>query len=1816
MNKKTILTLSTVVLVAVALVGFVIMAGYQQWVSESDHGIEENNATLAAPGEDDLLERPDASDEQSEANGSVAIEEMTANDTGTDTQDKQSEISVGNEITVRFKPDVGEDVINAINSKYGTSVKRTSRFIPEIKVLSVPQNKSVEEMVKIYANLSEVESAEPGGKIFGTKEWPRAPTAEYVPGEFLVRFKSGVSEDVISEINSKYEVSVKRTSYSGTKVLSVPKNKTVEGMVGIYSNLSEVKYAQPNHLLHGFMVPNDPLYSLQWHLDNDDHGGINMESAWDMSTGNGVVVAVLDSGVAYENYGPYCQAPDLAGTTFVQGYDFVNGDTHPNDDHFHGTFVTGTIAQTTNNNYGAAGVAFDCSIMPVKILDNTLEGTPADFKDGVYYAVDHGADIICAAVGGPPSPEIESAVEYAYNNGVTVIAAAGIAGKPPQYPAAYDDYAIAVGATRYDETRAYYSPTGSYLDLVAPGGDLTVDQNGDGEPDGVLQQTFDGDPCNFDFWFANGTSAAAAHVSGVAALAVATGVTGPDNVRDILQSTAEDKGAPGWDEEYGWGIVDARLGEIPKRPITVGFSSYEDPDYWYHIYGFEVYGIGASITLRVSKAEKTLSVHEVLIGIWRINVDKPLSQSAPVTVNAGLIELKIEEWGLVPYGSYDYAHVVTVHFHCFPFDDTDWTFLDVYGSGFMKVFDWEFSDGISEAEKNAAMAAFERGEIPQRLYSFILNGHAGTNDIYEPDDDWHELTEDTIAIGETQTHSLLPATENDWLRFSLPAESAITMGIRSHSYALRVELFDWGLNYKAGMTGVTQDVTTDVLQPGTYYVKITSAAGEPVDQYEFFVYVPEPPADWTDAKHLADIEAEKCVHDTGEILPPADTDWYKFTLLAAFDVEIEVRGDENRDAEMWLYDSSGVPTAHIGYDDNSGEGLLPKITAQSLEPDTYYFKLESKDDESLLYSIVLKAATPGQLGDSYEDDDTYDKARLITDGEMQTHSFYPAGDEDWVKFTLDSAADVTIETSGPGDADTEMWLYNGTCPTSDADTNVGYTSQNPEQTVFEDDFSTDPWSRWTYYYPMGWSSSGGYVYLPYTSGEYIYYWSQMEHIFPSWPLDGCVEGKLQYTFEAYSSTGDNAGITVGYQRGDYLLRYESHGAPYDGQEYPTWTTKSFTFDGQVGTDKSGDWGIVIGMHTKLSGVTPYGNVKVTDIKFYRREDAPPYKPGNPSPDNCAADVSTSTTLSWEGGDPDGYDTVKYDVYLGTAPGSLSLVCSDTTSESCSVTGLALDTTYYWKVVAKDSFGKTSETDIWSFYTGAELTQVAYDDNNGSGSYSKITETLDAGTYYVKVKEKNDNTADSYNIKLLVGASPYASFTYTPSLGLTTGNITFNASDSYDPAGSISSYSWDFDASNGIQEDATGVEVTHQYTTAGNYTVTLTVTGTSGTDTVSKNVTVKAPPVANFSYSGSGTEITFTDTSTDPDGAEIIGWYWDFEDGITNTTQNPTHVFEQGEMDYEVTLVVMDNDSLVNKTTMVVHAGSGPVNEPPSANFTYSQDNLTVQFNGTSADSDGSVIGWLWEFGDGTLSLLENPIHNYTASGTYTVTLTVTDDDGAADSTLKVTNVSASVIYVNTSGWWYEGEPFNPSSTPIQDAVNNASAGCCNIAVKDGIYRENVKIDKLLAIQSENGSANCIINAANPNDHVFEVTADYVNISGFTVKGATGDGCGIYVFGNNSKIYENDIKYNGDYGIKLYNSFGNCIYGNSFIDNNIDHPEHTSQAYDNGVNHWTSTVKLGYYYNGTGPSHAHDHYIGNYWSDYAGEDLDGDGIGDTPYHIDG
>lgn len=403
-----------------------------------------------------------------------------------------------------------------------------------------------------------------GSDFFEKNELKTIQGPKWSPGEILVKFKRGVSESSILKANQKHDAAVISKSSRGEFLrLRVPPTKTVEEMVEIYSKNPNVEYAEPNFLAFALFVPNDPYYSYQWHFDNPSSGGIQMESAWDVETGStNVIVAVIDTGVAYENKGRrYKLAPDLAGTSFVPGYDFINNDTHPNDDEGHGTHVTGTIAQRTNNNSGVAGIAFNVSIMPIKVLNSKGSGSYAGIADGIYFAADNGADVINMSLGGSsPATTLKNALAYAYNKGVTIVCAAGNeyqSGNPPSYPAAYDAYCIAVGATRFDETRSYYSNTGSYVDITAPGGDINVDQNFDGYGDGILQQTFGNNPKSFGYYFYQGTSMAAPHVAGVAALLISNGVTGPANVRNVLQITAKDKGPSGWDDKYGWGIVDA-----------------------------------------------------------------------------------------------------------------------------------------------------------------------------------------------------------------------------------------------------------------------------------------------------------------------------------------------------------------------------------------------------------------------------------------------------------------------------------------------------------------------------------------------------------------------------------------------------------------------------------------------------------------------------------------------------------------------------------------------------------------------------------------------------------------------------------------------------------------------------------------------------------------------------------------------------------------------------------------------------------------------------------------------------------------------------------------------------------------------------------------------------------------------------------------------------------------------------------------------------------------------------------------------------------
>lgn len=391
---------------------------------------------------------------------------------------------------------------------------------------------------------------------------------KHVPGEILVKFIPGVSEEKIRSINTGHGTRVTYTSpYAGFKILKIPVTKTVEEMVEIYSKNPNIEYAVPNAIASSFMIPDDPLYKYQWNLKNGI-GGINLEPAWDMSAGktpagDRVIVAVLDTGVAYEDYSIYRKAPDLMSATFVSGYDFVNNDAHPNDDNSHGTHVAGTIAQSTNNNYGVAGAAYDCSVMPVKVLNKQGSGTLQQLVDGIYFATNNGSKVISMSLGYSPGyypgQVLDDALNYAYSKGVTIVAAAGNDETGTvSYPAAYEK-CIAVGAINSGGLLSDYSNYGEALDVVAPGGD-GIDRDGDGYGDGILQNTFNPNtknPKDFGFWFFSGTSMATPHVSGIAALLISRGANGPDQVRAAMQNTATDLGVKGLDGYYGHGLVNA-----------------------------------------------------------------------------------------------------------------------------------------------------------------------------------------------------------------------------------------------------------------------------------------------------------------------------------------------------------------------------------------------------------------------------------------------------------------------------------------------------------------------------------------------------------------------------------------------------------------------------------------------------------------------------------------------------------------------------------------------------------------------------------------------------------------------------------------------------------------------------------------------------------------------------------------------------------------------------------------------------------------------------------------------------------------------------------------------------------------------------------------------------------------------------------------------------------------------------------------------------------------------------------------------------------
>ncbi len=368
-----------------------------------------------------------------------------------------------------------------------------------------------------------------------------------------------------------------------------------------------MSYAVPDYIAHiaGDWYPNDTgrdgkpkgWEKVQWNFL--PRAGVNAPAAWanlraDRRAGaRGVTIAVVDTGIAYRNWKSFKRSPDFVGVRFAHPCDLVAGrirgglctDRYPLDRESHGTFVTGTIAEATNNRYGLTGLAYGATIMPVRVLDANGNGDASTIATGIRYAVQHGAQVINLSIEFSPGttsaqiPDVVSAITYAHDHNVVVVGAAGNdEDNALDYPAALPDV-ISVGATTDDLCLASYSDIGKGLDLVAPGGgdDAPAVPGSVCHPErnlpDIYQMTFENSsqPDSFGFpggWF--GTSMAAPDVSAAAAMVIASGVIGahptPDAILARLEATARPLGG-GWPNSYyGYGLLDIGAATAPGGP--------------------------------------------------------------------------------------------------------------------------------------------------------------------------------------------------------------------------------------------------------------------------------------------------------------------------------------------------------------------------------------------------------------------------------------------------------------------------------------------------------------------------------------------------------------------------------------------------------------------------------------------------------------------------------------------------------------------------------------------------------------------------------------------------------------------------------------------------------------------------------------------------------------------------------------------------------------------------------------------------------------------------------------------------------------------------------------------------------------------------------------------------------------------------------------------------------------------------------------------------------------------------------------------------
>jgi serine protease len=436
----------------------------------------------------------------------------------------------------------------------------------------------------------------PGAGVAAAADGAAPRSVAYVPDEVVVRYAADAGKQAQAAVERATGAAGQQAIAPRTRVVPIRDGASVTQTIAELERRDAVLSATPNWKarIASTTFPNDPGRSntpggwrnLQWNLLPGF--GVDAPAAWEnliragRPGGRGVVVAVLDTGVAYRNKGRFRRSPDLSPYRFVAGYDFVDRDRYPLDHNGHGTHVASTIIESAHNGIGVTGIAYGARVMPVRVLDRFGEGASADIAAGIRFAARKGADVMNLSVEFDSSvrirdiPEIAQALRFARRRGTLVVAASGNShARRVAFPARAANV-VSVGATTEHGCQAEYSNGGSDLDLVAPGGggDAYLPNEADRcrpleKPGrGIYQMTFAGSVRRFGVRADTGTSMASPHVAAVAALVIASRVLGrdpsPASVEAHLKATATDLGPLGPDPRYGAGLVNAGAATSPR----------------------------------------------------------------------------------------------------------------------------------------------------------------------------------------------------------------------------------------------------------------------------------------------------------------------------------------------------------------------------------------------------------------------------------------------------------------------------------------------------------------------------------------------------------------------------------------------------------------------------------------------------------------------------------------------------------------------------------------------------------------------------------------------------------------------------------------------------------------------------------------------------------------------------------------------------------------------------------------------------------------------------------------------------------------------------------------------------------------------------------------------------------------------------------------------------------------------------------------------------------------------------------------------------